>query len=188
MRLKTRSTASPRGTPMRIPGWSASATLRIEEALGTKKVKSLCMYGGEQSATVLRAGSITRNATSHALVGAPSSTAPGLGYSTGWSLMPICAASARARSAATPNNSPVAGSLMAEPRFANPRPTRSFPFRTRSETRGSGSCCARAGSDQGNAALASAATNFRLAMLIGMGLPSGGNAVFSLDNLVGARN
>ena len=39
----------------------------------TKRTTSLCMYGDEKSATALRAGSITRNDTSQALLDAPSS-------------------------------------------------------------------------------------------------------------------
>ena len=40
-------------------------------------MKSLCMYGDEKSATALRAGSITRNDTSQALLDAPSSQTQG---------------------------------------------------------------------------------------------------------------
>jgi len=47
-------------------------------------MKSLCMYEDEKSATALRAGSITRNDTSQALLDAPSSqTYVTLGFAAG---------------------------------------------------------------------------------------------------------
>ena len=103
IRVSLRSDASPRGVAMRTPGWSASATLRIEEPAGTKKVRSYSYAGGEKSASAARAGSIARNATSHAPVRTPSITAPGLGYSTGTNSTPIRLASARPRSSAGPS-------------------------------------------------------------------------------------
>src|SRR5262245_45392358 len=60
--------------------------LAFEEPAGTKYVKSLSIYGGEKSASAARAGSATKNATSHSLFLAPAIIAPGLGYSTGSSL------------------------------------------------------------------------------------------------------
>src|SRR3989441_1457461 len=84
------------------------------------------------------------SATSHALAWAPSMTAPGLGYSTGRSSIPMRAASARARSQAGPRNSPVTGSLMATGGLPSPTPTRTLPDATRSATLGSGDCWASA--------------------------------------------
>jgi hypothetical protein len=119
-----------------------SETARFEEPAGTKYVKSLCIYGGEKSASPKRAGSATKNVTSHSLFLTPANIAPGLGYSTASSSTPIFFASACARSNAGPRTSPVLVSFIANTGLPKPRATRSFPRWKRSATRGSEDCCA----------------------------------------------
>ena len=118
-----------------------SAATRLDEPAGTKYVKSLCINGGEKSASAKRAGSDTKNVTSHSLFLTPANIAPGLGYSTGSSLTPIFFASACARSNAGPRTSPVLASFIANTGLPKPTATRSFPLWTRSATRESADCC-----------------------------------------------
>src|SRR5262245_29349291 len=143
-----------------------SATKRFEEPAGTKYVKSLCIYGGEKSASAKRAGSATKNVTSHSLFLTPASIAPGLGYSSGSSLTPILFASACARSNAGPRTSPVLASFIANAGLPKPSATRSFPLWTRSATLGSADCWAWAANALTTATVNARAPIMRLALIL----------------------
>src|SRR5215472_16123917 len=77
-----------------------------------------------------------RNARSQAFDFRPAITAPGRAYDTCSSETPICAAISRARTTATPCNSPVFGSFVAM-MGATAKPARIFPDLSRSATRAS---------------------------------------------------